>query len=213
MADIDHRQPERGLQPFEIRQDLAFGCSVQRRKRLIHQQQPGLRQQSPPDRHALPLPAGEMAWPPAQQRIEPQQSDDLVKPDHPRCDRWRRAKKQVAPHAEMGKQARLLEHIAHRAAMRGAKQRLPLPVFLANPAQAIGGPMKPRDTPQHGRLATARRSHQRRDPLRRHAKGRIEPKIAQPVSKCDGDLAQHRRSVMPGDAPGRSVAQSDASPE
>ncbi|MDP3295605.1 MAG: hypothetical protein Q8M37_12840 [Nevskia sp.] len=39
MADIDHRQPGLGLDPFQERQDLLLQAFIQRRQRFVEQQQ------------------------------------------------------------------------------------------------------------------------------------------------------------------------------
>ena len=70
VADIDHRQPER-LQPHQVGQDLGLALGVQAGQRLVHQQQAGVRQQRPPDRHPLALPARERVRPAAEQLAMP----------------------------------------------------------------------------------------------------------------------------------------------
>ena len=50
MADVDDRQAHVVAQPLDVGQDLRLAAGVERRQRLVHQQQPRLRQQRPAER-------------------------------------------------------------------------------------------------------------------------------------------------------------------
>ena len=67
----------------------------------------------------------------------------------------------VSPYIQMGKQAGLLEYVAKRSAMRRHEPVAFLPDLIADFQESPGNPFKPRDRPQEGGFATARRAKQR----------------------------------------------------
>ena len=67
MADIDDGQAELVAQPLDEGQDLRLARGIQRRQRLIQQQEPRIAQQRPADGDPLLLAAGEIGRPPAEE--------------------------------------------------------------------------------------------------------------------------------------------------
>ena len=81
VGDVDDRQRQPIAQPLEERQDLVLGRAVERRQRLVHQEQLGLRQQRPADRDPLALAAGKLARSAVEQRRDAEQLDHFVEGD------------------------------------------------------------------------------------------------------------------------------------
>ena len=62
-----------------------------------------------------------------------------------------------------------------------------LPDVAADRAETGLEPVEPGDTAQHGALAAARRTEQRRDAARRNLELRVQLETAEPAAKVDGD--------------------------
>ena len=93
VADVQDRDRERGVQRLEIGQDLVLAQAVEPGQRLVHQQQPGLREQRAADRDPLALAAREAQRRPIEQTLHPEQRHDVVEPDRllgPPCRTARR---------------------------------------------------------------------------------------------------------------------------
>ena len=78
VADVKDRNRERGMQRLEVGQDLVLAQAVEPGERLVHEQQPGLREQSAPDRDPLALAARQAQRRPIEQALHPEQRDDIV---------------------------------------------------------------------------------------------------------------------------------------
>ena len=152
VGDVDDRQREAIAQPLEERQDLVLGRPVERRQRLVHQEELGLRQERPSDRHPLALAAGKLARSAVEQRRDAEELDHFVEADAPApglalCAR--RAEQEVAADREMGEQARLLEHIAERTFVGRQERAVPiLPDVAADDADSVADPREPGDAAQ-----------------------------------------------------------------
>ena len=68
VGDIDHRQPERLMQPGKFVPHPHPQPRVEVRQRLVKQQHGGVADDGAADRHPLPLPARQLARPPVEQR-------------------------------------------------------------------------------------------------------------------------------------------------
>ena len=111
-------------QPLDVGEDLALARHIERRERLVHQQDARLGEQRAPDRDALSLAAGQRCRPAAQQRVEPEQRDDPRRLD----ERGRPAgtaavRTSGSLHVEMRKKQRILEHVANARASGGTSIR------------------------------------------------------------------------------------------
>ena len=69
------------MQAFEEGKDFVLRRAVERRQRLVHQQQLGSRQQRATNRDTLPLAARQVVGRAFQQRLDAQKIDDLVEAD------------------------------------------------------------------------------------------------------------------------------------
>src|SRR5579875_802344 len=106
-------------QPFEIGENLGLASCVERRKRLVEQQQPRLHEERPTDGDTLPLASRKISRPAIQQPAEIEQID------HPReglCVNREAvhpaAVREVVLDRQMGKQPPLLEHVSDTPAPR-----------------------------------------------------------------------------------------------
>ena len=156
MADVEHRDLELGMQPLEIGQDVLAGRGVERRQRLVHQQQPRAGQQRPGDRDPLPLAARQRLRGARQQRPQAQPFDRLLEA-HPPLGRGGAppAVFEVAPHRQVREQARLLENIAHPAAVGRHEPAalLVLPDLAGDLEQTGPGALEARHAAQQAGLA------------------------------------------------------------
>ena len=84
MGDEDDRQPEALLEVLEQAQDLRLHHHVERRRRLVGDQQPRLARERQPDEHALALAAGELVG--VVLRAARRQPDELEQLAHARRD-------------------------------------------------------------------------------------------------------------------------------
>ena len=159
MRDVDDRQRQPVAQAFEERQDLVLGRAVERRERLVHQQELRLRQERAADCDPLAFAAGKLAWRAVEQSGDAEKLDDFVERDFRPTGVVvvaRRAEQEVAAHREMRKQARLLEHIAERAPMGRQKSALRvLPDLAGDDAKSVREPLEAGDAAQHRGLAAA----------------------------------------------------------
>ncbi len=78
MTDIEHRQLRLVAQPFEIGQDFRAALGVQRRQRLVEEQDLRRRQQRAAERNAAFLAAGQQARAPLEQAAQAEKRDDAV---------------------------------------------------------------------------------------------------------------------------------------
>ncbi len=178
------------VQPLEERQDFTLGRAVQRRQRLVHQQQLRLRQQSPPDRDALPFAAGQLVRRPVQQACKSEQCDDLVEADaggFRRSHVTRRAVKQVGSNREMREQARLLEHVADWPLVSSSEGRWVLPDLAVDRAEASGQVLQAGQTARHGGLAAAGRAEDRGDAGGWNGETGVQPKRPDRATKRGQD--------------------------
>src|SRR6202020_131720 len=104
-------------QPLEEWQNLVLGRAVERRERLVHQQELRLRQERAPDCNALALAAREIARGAVKQPRDAEKLNHFVKDDPalgPAAVVARRAEHEVAAHGQMLKEARFLEGVTER---------------------------------------------------------------------------------------------------
>src|SRR4051812_17243152 len=116
---VDHRHTF-CLEPLQVGQNFAFPRLIKGGKRLIEQQKSRLGNQRAPYRDPLLLTPGERAGAAREKLPDPEKIDDLFlvglvasQAPHPA------PKHKVLAHAEVWKQASLLEHIADPATMDG----------------------------------------------------------------------------------------------
>ena len=76
VADVDDRDVELVAQPFDVVEDLGLARNVERRQRLVHEQDARLCEQGAADRHPLLLPARERPGLAVQQRAQAEELDD-----------------------------------------------------------------------------------------------------------------------------------------
>ena len=192
VGDVERRQRQAVAQPLEERQDVGLGGVVERRQRLVHQQQPRLRQQRAAERDALALAAGEIARRAVEQRREAAEVDHLVPADRrrrPRAGR-RRAEAQIGLDRQMGKEARLLEDVAERAAMgRHEQARAVLPHLAVDAAMAVADASQSGDAAQQRGLAAAGGTIERRHAARRRVEREVERERAEPAGEARLDAA------------------------
>src|SRR5262245_47215384 len=163
MADIHHGNPRVVAQALEIGQDFAFAVIVERRERLIEQEQTRAHEQRASYGDALALTAGQAARPTLEQTADVQQVNNMrhvggiaSEAEHAP------AVIEIGGNGEMRKEPSFLEDIANAApvnrhvdAGRGVEQKIP----VERNASAIG-----RDQPgnhvHQRRLAGARGAEQ-----------------------------------------------------
>ena len=120
MADVDHRQAHLVAHALQPGDEVLAARLVERRERLVEQQDRRLRQQRPPDRHPLRLAAGQVGRTPPQQVGDAQQFHHRVQSERRLLAALRvAAVQQVAAHVAVREQSRVLEHIADAAPVRG----------------------------------------------------------------------------------------------
>src|SRR5260370_6129993 len=118
MADVDDGHPDLVAETFEIRQDLVLARIVERRKRIIHEQQLGRGQQRPAYGHSLLLAAREKARTAAEQMSDTEQFDHLVQiAEALGSGREPPTIEQVLAHGEMREEASFLKDVTDAAAM------------------------------------------------------------------------------------------------
>src|SRR5580700_5793851 len=81
VGNVEDRQREMIAQLFNERENLRLRPAVQRRKRLIHQQDLRLSKQGAANADALALASGQIAWRTVQKRTDSQEIDDFVEVD------------------------------------------------------------------------------------------------------------------------------------
>ena len=120
MRDIDDRHARLVAQALDIGQDLSLARLVERSERLVHEQEPRLREQRPADRHALLLAARQAARPAFEQVADAEEVDDRVEPGrrHALAAAGEPAPElQVVLDREMREQPPFLEHVADLTAV------------------------------------------------------------------------------------------------
>src|SRR6185437_816413 len=131
VGDVDDRNTKRGAQTLDVIEDLAPAREVERRQRLVHQQDPRLREERAADRDALALAAGKRRRPPAQHRLQTEKLDHLRRLDDALVGGTQpQAVMQIGADVEMRKEQRILENVADTAlvdsdvdALCGVEQR------------------------------------------------------------------------------------------
>ena len=158
---------ERGVQRLEIGQDLVLGQAVERRQRLVHQQQPGLREQRAADRDPLALAAREAQRRAVEQARDPEQLDDLVEARHflgaarAALAGGHRADCRAPRDAGTGSPPGTRSRPAARG--RAGRPALVLPDLAADREMAVAQHLQAGDAAQHGGLAAAGGAEQRGD--------------------------------------------------
>ena len=194
VGNVEDRQREMIAQLFDERENLRLRPAVQRRKRLIHQQDLRLSQQGAANADALTLASREIAWRTVQKRTDSQEVDDFVEVDRgPVMLSHRSAEDEILSHGEMGKKARLLKHVAQRPLMRrNESSAAVLPDLARDIAEPIRDVDQSGDVAQHGRLAAARRAEQHRDSGRWNLENGFERELAERTAKLGADLVRWR---------------------
>ena len=157
MRDVDHRRLQALVQRGDLGAHLYPQLGVEIRQRLVEEEDGRLAHDRAPDRHALPLPAGELGRPSLEQRVEAEQfrrglylGVDL----RARCPDVLEAERHVLVHRHVGIERVGLEH--HRqSALRGRN------VVDATPVEreiALGDGFEAGDHSQQRRFAAARRA-------------------------------------------------------
>jgi hypothetical protein len=159
-------------------------------ERLVEQQHLGLHGQRPRQRHALPLPAGELVRIPVREAVEVHQLEQLVDAPHDLglgalADL--QAEGDVLPDRHVLESGVVLEHEADVALLRGQPGRI-----RARDQDRPGvRALEPRDHAQEGRLAAAAGAEQSREAAVGH--------LDRHVVKC-GELAEALRDILNRDA-------------
>ena len=176
MADEDHRDTALLLQAFEHMGLMDAAAPIERRKRLIEQQQIRLGQQRPPQCHPLALTAREgMSRLPQQiGKAESRRQRFGLPAPSPLAGR----QLQIAEHRQMGEEARVLKNQSDPA--RFGQQLSILPIA---PKQAILVlAIEPGDDAQQGALAAAGGAKQAEDPTQFEGQCAVEGKRAKLAS-------------------------------
>ena len=184
VGHIDDRDAEAVPQLLDEGNDLVLALRIQRGQWLVHQQQLRAGQQRAADGDPLFLAAGEIARAAVQQLRDVKQRDNFVEADAPFLRRDAAvAEQQIVAHAEMGKQAAFLEHIAeaplfgrHRQACGAVEQH-----GVADLHIAAVGLQQPRQETDHGTLAGAGTAEQRGDAGAGHADIQLQMEAAKTV--------------------------------
>ncbi len=172
MGHVQDRQVEGVAQVLDVGQHLGLARRIERGQRLVHQQQPRLREQRAADRHPLAFATRQRVRTAREQRLEPEQGHHRVV-GHARRTRAlagpSQAEAQVVAHRQVRKQPRVLEHDAefapvHRQvdAARGVEED-----GVADRDAAVLGAQQPGDQVDQGRLAGAAGPEQRGQPGQR----------------------------------------------
>ncbi len=204
VGHVQDRQVERLLKPGEIGQDLRLALGVEARQRLVHNEQPRLRQQRPPDGDTLPLAPGERVRPPFEQGAEAEQINDSRDPERTRGYTTKAVAK-VPQHRKMREQARVLEYDPNSPAF-GRQEDAALGIGEDAPVHDDPALCRPKQSRQHGgnRRFAASGGAEQSD---RAGRGRFE----RDVKGCAGesvverDLEAHRPMAARSLRPARSA--------
>ena len=159
VGDVDGGHAELLVQVPELDLHVVTELLVERRQRLVHEQDPGLEDDGPSQRHPLLLTAGELVDAPLGEPVElhgrertlhPLAHVALRHPPHPQGEG------DVPGHRHVRKQRVVLEHHAHVPPVRRHPDDLPITEADA----AVVGAGEPRQHHQQGGLAGAGGSEQ-----------------------------------------------------
>ena len=172
-----------------MRQDVVAALLIERRQRLVHDQELGIAEERPPDRDPLGLPARQVPRAAVEQGPEPQQADHLVEGAGPGAAAPAGAEAQVGPDVHVREEPRLLEDVAdpppfrgHRHAPRAVEQdRFP------DRDPAVVGADQAGDHVGDGRLAGAGGAEQAGDAAARQPHADVEREGSLPVGEGDVD--------------------------
>src|SRR6266540_532469 len=166
VADHHHRHPGRGQVAHDV-QDLADHLRVQRRGRLVEQDELGVHGQRAGDRHALLLAAGQLRRHLVRLVLDADPGEQFVRPllgllpglsadlDRPEAD--------VVEHAHVGEQVELLEHHAHLGAEPCQLAALARQRAAVEPDRAAVDRLQPVDRAAQRRLPGAGRTDDHHD--------------------------------------------------
>ena len=211
VAHVDDRNMQIVAQPLDVAQHLALARHVERGERLVHQQDPRLREQRAADRHALLFAAGELVRQSLQQRLEPEQFDDVRRIDDTRGSRRAtQSVEQVGLDVEVREKQCVLEYVAEPSLVRrqvdaasAVEQRLAVDDDASALRAADAG-----DRVDDAGLARARAAEQT-DDRRLGAKRDLELEHAEPLLDVNVD---HRRlpscAIVASAIPKRSAPRS-----
>ncbi len=122
VGDVDGRDVHPLVQPLQIPADLHAELGVQVRQRLVQQERRRLTDERPAHRDALPLPAGELRRPPAEEIVEAEHRADAADADADLVLRnlpLLEAEGEVLVHGHVRVQRVVLEHHRDVAVARG----------------------------------------------------------------------------------------------
>src|SRR5690606_15623555 len=175
-----HRNVGFCVQALEVRQDFLLARTVQRRQRLVHQQEARGWCQRTRNADTLLLAAGQMLGTAGQQATNAEQLDDRFQ----RCPQTlptagcaaAEAELEVLEYGQMREEVGLLEHEAERAPVHRYEDPLVLPGLSCHHKAPSRQTLKAGDAAQQRCLATAGGAEDCGDPPRRQARLYLEGK-------------------------------------
>ena len=207
VAHVHDRDPEPVTELLQVGQHLLAAGLIDRGERLVEQQQPRAREQGAPDGDALTLAARELVRAPLEQFAQAEQLHDLVEVARGRAPRRAPlAVAQIAAHASVGKQARVLEDVPDGAALGREVDAAGVEEHDAVDLDAsrVGSEQARHQVDQRG-LPAPRRPEQRDHARRRRVEGHVEREGAAPL------LETHREHQRPIRLRTQRASDSDAS--
>jgi hypothetical protein len=178
---------------LELARGAGAGAGVQRRERLVEQEDAGLERQGAGHAHALALASRERAGPPVGRVADPEALQQLLGPFAALAPGQAAHRVgHVLPGAQVPEQGVVLEHVAAAPALRGDVDALggvQPGLLLADDAAALGTG-QPGDDAQHSGLAGAGRAGERQARRPGRGEGDLELERAQPGARVN---VQHRR--------------------
>ena len=200
VADVDRRDAEALREIFQVGQNVGFAFEVESGEGLVEQEQLWAGQERPGEGDALALPSGERTDAPVQQRPKVEGGDDVAAVEAGSAGSAALVgKSEIAGHAEMPEEARVLEHEADRPAMRGdVHSGLAVEPDLASEGDAAGPRgIEAGDRPQERALAAAARSEKRGDAVEAQLFRDIEVESGKGKMDPEGQqLSRHARGTF-----------------
>src|SRR5499426_243596 len=187
MRHVDDRHLAFVAQPFDERKNVLLARVVERRQRLVHQEQARGGEQRTADGDALLLASRQRARAAIEEVSDAEEVEHLIEADVALAPgREPAAEQEILPHGQVRKQATFLEHVADAPAM--SRNEYPLIGIDQRPAvendAAAVGPHDPGDDVDERGLARAGAAEERREPPVRD-EVRIERERSEPVPDVD----------------------------
>jgi len=170
------------LQRSQLSAQLLAHRAVERRERLVKQQQLGIAREGSRQRHTLALATGQLVG----QALAQLRQTEPLEPGGRARGIGARTEGDLSPNGETGNQAPILRHPAYPSPLRGQRRQPP----PAKPHLADRAAAETREAAQRQGLAGARGAEQRQSPCAR-AVGELELKTADEIVKLE--LQQPRR--------------------